>query len=309
MQHSYGLQNIHIQNAWLTIGSYDGVHLGHQQIINQITAGAHSSGAPAVVLTFYPHPMVVLRGPRESFYLTMPDDKAEILGGMGVDLVVTHPFDKEVAALEPEEFIRKLQSHLDFKHLYVGYDFALGHNRKGDVPYLTRLGEKLGYQVHTVEAFELDGAPVSSSRVRRALDTGDITEANRLLGREFSLMGTVILGDGRGKQIGVPTANLEISREQAVPGPGVYACRVTWQGRRYPAVTNIGVRPTFEDTPVPPRVETHILDFDRDLYSQQISLEFTAFLRPERKFDGIESLVAQIRADIEKGREILSQSR
>lgn len=306
MQHSYGLQDIHIQNAWLTIGSYDGVHLGHQQIINQVTAGAHASGAPAVVLTFYPHPMVVLRGPRESFYLTLPEEKAELLGGMGVDLVVTHPFNKDVAAMEPEEFIRKLQSHLGFTHLYVGYDFALGHNRKGDVPYLTRLGEQLGYRVHTIDAFELDGAPVSSSRVRRALDTGDVTEANRLLGREFRLMGTVIPGDGRGKQIGVPTANLEISLEQAVPGPGVYACRVTWEGKRYPAVTNIGVRPTFEDAPVAPRVETHVLDFEHDLYSQQIGLEFTAFLRPERKFDGIESLVAQIRVDIEKGREILS---
>ena len=306
MQHNYGLQDIHIQNAWLTIGSYDGVHLGHQQIINQVTAGAHASGAPAVVLTFYPHPMVVLRGPRESFYLTMPEEKAEILGGLGVDLVVTHPFNKDVAAMEPEEFIRKLQSHLGFTHLYVGYDFALGHNRKGDVPYLTHLGEQLGYQVHTVEAFELDGEPVSSSRVRRALDTGDVAEANRLLGREFRLMGTVIPGDGRGKQIGVPTANLEISLEQAVPGPGVYACRVTWEGKRYPAVTNIGVRPTFEDTPVAPRVETHVLDFEHELYGQQIGLEFTAFLRPERKFDGIESLVSQIRADIEKGREILS---
>ena len=305
MQHSYGLQDIHIQNAWLTICSYDGVHLGHQQIINQVTAGAFASGAPAVVLTFYPHPMVVLRGPRESFYLTLPEEKAEILGGMGVDLVVTHTFNKDVAAMEPEEFIRKLQSHLGFTHLYVGYDFALGHNRKGDVPYLTRLGEQLGYQVHTVEAFELDGAPVSSSRVRRALDTGDVAEANRLLGREFRLMGTVIPGDGRGKQIGVPTANLEISLEQAVPGPGVYACQVTWEGKRYPAVTNIGVRPTFEDAPVAPRVETHVLDFEHDLYGQQIGLEFTAFLRPERKFDGIESLVAQIRADIEKGREIL----
>jgi len=306
MQHSYGLQDIHIQNAWLTIGSYDGVHLGHQQIINQITAGAHASGAPAVVLTFYPHPMVVLRGPRKSFYLTMPEEKAEILGRMGVDLVVTHPFNKDVAAMEPEEFIRELQSHLGFTHLYVGYDFAMGHNRKGDVPYLTRLGEQIGYQVHTVEPFELDGAPVSSSRVRRALDTGDMAEANRLLGREFRLMGTVIPGDGRGKQIGVPTANLEISLEQAVPGPGVYACRVIWEGKRYPAVTNIGVRPTFEDAPVAPRVETHVLDFDHDLYGHQIGLEFIAFLRPERKFDGIESLVAQIQADIEKGREILT---
>jgi riboflavin kinase/FMN adenylyltransferase len=305
MQHSYGLKDIHIRDTWLTIGSYDGVHLGHQQIIKQITAGAHSAGAPVVVLTFFPHPKVVLRGPRDAFYLTLPEEKAEVLGEMDVDLVVTHPFDREVAAMEPEDFIRKLHDHLGFKHLWVGYDFALGKDRKGDVPALKVLGEQFGFAVDTIEAFELNGAPVSSSRVRRALEECRLDDANRLLGRDFRIHGTVIHGDGRGKTIGVPTANLEIDQSRAVPCAGVYACRVILGDQRYPAVTNIGVRPTFEDTPVAPRVETHILDFDRDLYGEEIGLEFVAFLRPERKFDGIESLVAQIHADIEKGREIL----
>jgi riboflavin kinase/FMN adenylyltransferase len=305
MQHTYGLDDVHIQGAWLTIGSYDGVHLGHQQIISDITSSAHSVGAPAVVLTFFPHPMEVLRGRRDAFYLTLPEEKAAILGEMGVDLVVTHPFTKEVAASEPEEFIRYLQDHLGFTRLWVGYDFALGRDRKGDVSRLRVLGSEFGFQVEVVDAYLQAGEPVSSSRVRLALEENDIDLANRLLGRRYRLSGAVVPGDGRGKSIGVPTANLQIDQKKAVPGPGVYACYAISQGERYPAVTNIGVRPTFEDGPVAARVETHILDFDHDLYGQEVGLEFAAFLRPERKFDGIESLVAQIQTDIETGRQIL----
>ncbi|HKJ27876.1 MAG TPA: FAD synthetase family protein, partial [Anaerolineales bacterium] len=132
MQHFYGLQDVHIKNAWLTIGSFDGVHLGHQKILKQLTAGAHAVGDPAVVLTFYPHPSVVLRGPRQSFYLTMPEEKASLLAEMGVDFVVTHPFTRQVAGTGPERFIRTLKDHLGFKQLWVGYDFALGRDRSGD---------------------------------------------------------------------------------------------------------------------------------------------------------------------------------
>lgn len=307
MQHTYGLDDVSIQNAWLTIGSYDGVHRGHQQIIADITSGAHTAGSPAVVLTFSPHPVEVLRGKRDAFYLTLPEEKANILGEMGVDLVVTHPFTKEVAASEPEDFIRYLQDHLGFTSLWVGYDFALGRDRKGDVSMLSELGDRLGFQVEVVEAYLLDGEPVSSSRVRLALEAKDIDQVNRLLGRRYRLTGSVVPGDGRGKSIGIPTANLQIDQKKAVPGPGVYACFANVRGERYSAVTNIGVRPTFEDTPVAARVETHILDFDHDLYGQEVSLEFVVFLRPEKKFDGIESLVAQIHTDIETGREILGK--
>jgi riboflavin kinase/FMN adenylyltransferase len=304
MQHSYSLNDVHTKNAWLTIGSYDGVHSGHQQIIKQITAGAHQAGAPAVVLTFYPHPAVALRGRKDAFYLTLPDEKARILGEMGVDLVVTHPFDREVAAIEPEDFIRKLKKHLGFTHLWVGYDFALGKDRAGDVAALTKLGKVYDYEVHTIPAYELDGAPVSSSRVRQALSDRDIREANRLLGREFTVRGEVIPGDGRGRTIGIPTANIETGPEQAAPGTGVYACRAFIREKVYAAVTNIGVRPTFEDSTAP-RIETHIMDFEGDLYGQEVGLSFVEFLRPEMKFESIDALVAQIKKDVKRGLEIL----
>jgi riboflavin kinase/FMN adenylyltransferase len=305
MRHSYGLQDLFIQNAWLTIGSYDGVHLGHQQIINQITAGAHQVGAPAVVLTFYPHPSVVLHGPKNSFNLTLPEEKAQLLGKMGVDEVITHPFSHEIAATEPEDFIKKLVTHLDIKHLWVGYDFAFGKDRKGNPEFLAELSEKYGFRLHVIEAFEAGGDVVHSSRIRRAIEAGEITTANYLLGHQFTIHGKVIPGDGRGSTIGIPTANLEIAQERAVPAAGVYVCLAGVAGKTYPAVTNIGMRPTFEKTPVAPRIETHILDFSGDIYGTQISLAFVDFLRPEQKFNSVDELVAQIRADIEKGREIL----
>jgi riboflavin kinase/FMN adenylyltransferase len=305
MRHSYGLQDLFIQDAWLTIGSYDGVHLGHQQIISQITAGARQAGAPAVVLTFFPHPAMVLCGPRDSFYLTLPEEKASLLGQMGVDEVITYPFNRDVSETEPETFIAMLARHLGFRHLWVGYDFALGKDRKGDVATLRTLGEQFNFEVHAIEAFQLDGEVVSSSRVRRAIGASKITAANRLLGHRFTIRGKVIPGDGRGSTIGIPTANLEIAQERAVPGPGVYVCLVEVAGKTYPAVTNIGVRPTFEDSPVAPRIETHILDFSGDIYGAEISLAFVDFLRPEQKFGGVDELVIQIRADISRGREIL----
>ncbi|MBN2044273.1 MAG: bifunctional riboflavin kinase/FAD synthetase [Anaerolineales bacterium] len=308
MRHSYGLQDLFIQNAWLTIGSYDGVHLGHQQIIHQITAGAHQAGAPAVVLTFFPHPAIVLRGPRDSFYLTLPEEKAELLGEMGVDEVITYPFSRQTSETEPEDFIRMLITHLGFSHLWVGYDFALGKDRKGDVETLISIGEKYGFVVHVIEAYQQDGEVVSSSRVRQAVEAGRIMAANRLLGNRFTIRGKVIPGDGRGSTIGIPTANLAVARERAVPGPGVYVCLATVEGETYPAVTNIGVRPTFEDAPVAPRIETHILDFSGDIYGSEISLAFVDFLRPEQKFSGVDQLVAQIRADIAQGREILTNT-
>jgi len=307
MSHSYRLQDLSIQDAWLTIGSFDGVHLGHQQIIRQLTAGAHAAGAPVVVLTFFPHPSVVLRGKENPFYLTMPEEKADILYAMGVDYVVIYPFDRQVASIEAQAFIEMLKHHLGFSQLWVGYDFALGRNREGNVPRLKQLGEEYAYRLQVVDPFKIGGEVVSSSRIRRALEQGQVNTASELLGRRYRLCGMVMEGDGRGKQIGIPTANLEIALERAVPGAGVYACQVIRKGTVYPAVTNIGVRPTFEKDPVPPRVETHILDFSQDLYGEQIELEFVAHLRDEQRFDSVEALVSQIHRDIAVGRQILSE--
>jgi riboflavin kinase/FMN adenylyltransferase len=306
MQQFYGLQDVSVQDAWLTIGSFDGVHLGHQQIVNQITAGAHAEGAPAVVLTFHPHPSVVLRGPRESFYLTTQENKAALLGELGVDILITHPFNQDVSSIPAQEFVNRLYHHLNIKQLWVGYDFALGHNREGTFPVLKGYGEALGFNVQAVDAFRIDGEIVSSSRIRRLLEAGEVNQAAGLLGRPFSLRGVVEKGDGRGRTIGIPTANLSISNEMAVPGAGVYAVRANMGGKTYQAVSNIGVRPTFETETVAPRVEAHLLDFDDDIYGLEIELFFLAHLRDEQRFPNADALVAQIHADIAHAKEIFA---
>jgi len=290
MQHIYGLQDANVSGVWLSIGSFDGVHLGHQSIINKLTAGAHAAGAPAVVLTFYPHPSVVLRGPRESFYLTTPEEKAELLGALVVDLVITHPFNQDVAQMSAEDFIGQLVKHLGVEQLWVGYDFSLGRDREGSLPKLKEIGEK----------------PEYNFRIRGLLEAGDVESATSLLGRSFSISGEVVKGEGRGRKLGIPTANLSIAKERVVPGAGVYAGFITHQGKSYQSVTNIGVRPTFEDLPVAPRAESHILDFNEDLYGEEINLSFIARLRSELRFESVEALMAQINLDIEKAREVLT---
>jgi riboflavin kinase/FMN adenylyltransferase len=309
MQHFYGLQDAKANGVCLSIGSFDGVHLGHQKIIKKLTAGAHEIGVPAAVLTFYPHPSMVLRGPRDSFYISTPEEKATLLGDLGIDLVITYPFDREVAQLSAEEFVTYLDQRLGIKQLWVGYDFSLGRDREGNLPVLQQLGLELGFSVHEVSALSLADQVVSSSRIRRLLEAGEVEQSAHLLGRAFKIRGEVVSGEERGRKLGFPTANLRIAKERVVPGPGVYASRVEHMGKTYRAVTNVGVRPTFEHEPVAPRVEAHLLDFEGDLYGQELSLSFEARLRGERRFSGVEALIAQIRADIEKAQEVLSDKR
>ncbi len=307
MQHFHELQEVEIQDAWLTIGSFDGVHLGHQQIIQRVTAGAHAMGAPAVALTFHPHPSVVLRGPRESFYLTTQEEKAALLGEFGVDVVITHPFNEQVASIKARDFINLLHNHLNIHQLLVGHDFAIGHNREGNVTALKEFGEELGFAVQTIDAFRIGGEVVSSSRIRRLLEAGKVDQAAELLGRPYALRGIVERGDGRGRSIGIPTANLFIPKEKAVPGAGVYAAHAVLGGKTFRAVSNVGVRPTFEAEAVVPRVEAHILDFDEDIYGEEIELIFLAHLRGEQRFPNAEALVAQIHMDIIQAREVFTR--
>ncbi len=306
MQHYWSLESIQLKDAWITIGSFDGVHLGHQAIIQKVVTGAHALGAPAVVLTFDPHPAVVLGKRPEPYYLTTPEERADLLGGLGIDVVITHAFNQDVAAITARSFISRLKSHLGLRHLCVGHDFALGRNREGDVTFLSKLGEEFGYQVDVVPPFKIDGKVVSSSRIRACLVEGDVEQALHLLGRPYQINGEVISGDGRGKTIGIPTANLSIWSKRALPDAGVYVCNAHVNGIVWGAVTNIGVRPTFEDQSVSQRVETHILDFDEDIYGQGVLLDFLSYIRAERRFDGVEALVEQIQRDISQARKKLS---
>lgn len=305
MEHFWLLEAVHLEKSWLTIGTFDGLHLGHQLILQKLTSGAHSEGVPAVVLTFHPHPAAVLRGRKGAFYLTTPEERATLLAEAGVDVVITHPFTPEVAKQSAKEFIRRLHNHLKMHRLCVGHDFALGHGREGTLPVLAALGTVYGYQLEISPPVELDNQVVSSSLIRNGLADGDLEKVNRLLGRPYQLSGTVVHGDGRGRRIGIPTANLLIWQERLIPRSGVYACIARVGDRTWMAVVNIGFRPTFEMKLEAPQVEAHLLDFTDDLYHQRIELSFIRHLREERRFPGIEQLVNQIHTDINLAREIL----
>jgi riboflavin kinase/FMN adenylyltransferase len=304
MGHASDLRQLQLQGCALTIGSFDGVHRGHQALIEAMREA--QPGLPLVVLTFFPHPSVVLRERRPAFYITSPEEKAALLDELGVDLVVTQPFDRNLSRVEAEDFLDLLDRHLGFRSLWAGEDFALGYQRRGNRHFLAQAGRERGFEFHLVPPFKLEGEVVSSTRVREALRSGDVARAADYLGRRFRLPGTVQRGAGRGKGLGIPTANLRIWEERAHPGNGVYACRAQVGSDVWPAVVNIGTRPTFEGSETATVVEAHLLDYaGGDLYDQELALAFFERLRGERRFPGPEALLEQIQRDIARARGIL----
>lgn len=302
MQHFYSLQGVSLQAVWLTIGVFDGVHRGHRQIIEKLTTGARTAGVPAVVLTFSPHPAVVLGGPQKDFCLTTPEERAALLAEVGVDVVITYPFSRVAAAIPARDFMMTLLDKLGVQHLLIGHDFSMGRNREGDAAYLSQLGEELGFGFEQISAVLNGDEVISSTHIRELLRAGELERANELLGSVYQITGEVVKGDGRGSRIGIPTANIIVPHDMLVPANGVYACRVWVDGKSYSAATNIGVRPTFYESDAPRTIEAHLLDFSGDVYGKDLRVEFLVRLRAEQKFDGIESLVAQIHADIESTR-------
>ena len=307
MQHQYGLDSLQLKNTWLTIGSFDGVHRGHQEIVRRLSTEAHAVGAQAVVLTFHPHPKKVLGIKKDFYYLTSPDERAVLLGEFGADLVVTYPFDLQVAGTSARDFVREIHAGLGFTHLLVGPDFALGRKREGDIPTLRRLGGELGFEVETFGPIKVDDLQVSSSQIRALLDAGDVEEVNFLLKRPYTVSGPVVPGDGRGRTIGIPTANLKVWEEKQLPKSGVYVCRALLDGQAWGAVTNIGVRPTFDHRTMAIQVEAHLLDYYDDLYGRELNLQFIHRLRDEQRFSGPQALVTQIHLDIERARLMLAE--
>lgn len=306
MQHYRSLADVSIQNAWLTIGVFDGIHRGHQAILRQLAAGAHANSAPAVLLTFDPHPAVVLAG-RELKLLTTPDERAELAAALGLDAVVTYPFDRAVSEMSARDFMARLKDHLGLNHLLVGYDFALGKNREGNAQRLAELGRELNYSVAVVDALSDESGVISSTEIRKLVSVGSVDAAANLLGREYALSGPVVHGDGRGRRINIPTANIHYPDSKLLPANGIYACRARIGADLWAAATNIGFNPTFTPDKRTVNVEAHILDFDRDLYGQELKLEFIARLRDEMKFDSVDALLKQIHADIAQTRKILSR--
>ncbi|UCG25656.1 MAG: riboflavin biosynthesis protein RibF [Chloroflexota bacterium] len=284
--------------TYLAIGIFDGVHRGHKQLLRGMVAEAQQNGVRPAVLTFYPHPSEVIRGRHGPFYLCTLDERVNLLSELGLELVITLPFDEELRRTSAADFVDGLCRYLNLDQLWGGH-FSLGYNREGDLPYLRKMGDQRGFSVRPYEGMvQWDGHEVSSSRVRRALAGGDMVQVSGCLGRDYKVTGVVVPGDGRGRQLGVPTANLEVWQKLLLPANGVYAAYAWLDDRRHKAAINIGYRPTVNGHSL--SVEAHLLDYEGDLYGRDLELEIVARIRDERKFPDLQALVTQIKADIDQ---------
>jgi riboflavin kinase/FMN adenylyltransferase len=279
----------------LTIGSFDGMHRGHRALIEAMQEAAHADGAACGLLTFHPHPRAVLFPDRPVASINSLAERLKLYALAGLDFTIVHPFTRRTAQTEPEDFMDMLKEHLALTSLWIGPDFALGKDRRGDVAFLRAYGEKIGVAVHTTPEFHWEGVPVRSSRIRNAIARGNIEWAGVWLSRYFTISGVIVYGDQRGRTLGFPTANISISQNRVHPANGVYAAWAEVEGRRFPAVVNIGVRPTVDGGHR--TIEAHIIDFDEDIYGRCLALSFVARLRDEMKFSGLDALKAQIARD------------
>jgi riboflavin kinase/FMN adenylyltransferase len=303
MQHFRTLDDVSLPRAWLTVGVFDGVHRGHQEIIRLLTDGAHQAGEPAVVLTFSPHPASVLTG-QEMKCLTTDDERAALLGQLGVDVVITEPFTRALSAVSAHEFMLRLKHRLGLERLLIGYDFALGKGREGNATRLAQIGEELGYTLQVVPGVGDETGVFSSTAIRKLVSSGDVDAAAGLLGRPHRLAGPVIHGDHRGRKMGFPTANIDYPRQKVLPSNGIYACWAQLGQERFAAAINVGIRPTVSDTQTVPNVEAYLLDFDRIIYGELLQLDFVTRLRDELKFPSLDALIEQMHRDVEMTREI-----
>lgn len=293
------------QQSCITIGNFDGVHRGHQFIINELVHQGFMGEMPVIVITFSPNPSEFFSHSEQPYYLTTPAEKTALLRAMGVDEVITFRFDQDFANLMPEPFVAALKEKLGLKTLLVGYDFAMGKNRQGTIPVLRELGEKYDFKLEALSPVELAEDKISSTRIRQALGAGDMRLAADMLGRPYVVSGPVTHGSDRGSRIGLPTANIDHWARKLLPAIGVYATRPVLHGKTYYGITNVGLRPTFEKQERP-SVETHILDFGGNIYGEQLELQFVEKIRDEQKFSGVEAFLAQIERDKATARRIFS---
>jgi riboflavin kinase/FMN adenylyltransferase len=285
----------------LSIGVFDGVHLGHQALVRRLLDEAAARSLGSGIITFHPHPVRVVRPDIPFTYLDSLEQRVELLRGLGVGFVSVLQFTSELQQVSAADFTRILVEEVGMRLLVVGEDFTLGRGREGNTARLAEIGRDQGFEVIALPLLQDDAERVSSTRVRNALAEGEMEEVTRLLGRPFSLRGPVLRGDERGRQIGFPTLNIGVSADRSIPPDGVYVTCAYIGDATYHAATNIGTQPTFDGAQR--RVETHLLDFEGDLYGQVARIELLQRLRDERKFSGVEELVAQIRRDVDATRE------
>ncbi|NIR47544.1 bifunctional riboflavin kinase/FAD synthetase [candidate division KSB1 bacterium] len=295
------------QNSVITVGTFDGVHLGHQHIIDELKTRARFLGAQTTLVTFDTHPQIVLSSPDKPALkiLTTIEEKLAILEKLDIDRVVVIKFSKEFANTNPHEFIKNiLFEQVGFTEIVVGYDHAFGKNREGDIETLVNWSNELGFSVNELSPFMLSETRVSSSKIRETIQTGNIKQAEQLLGRNYPLSGKVVKGDGRGKDLNFPTANIEPkSKHKLVPPDGVYAVYVRLGSRKFKGMMNIGHRPTFSATQH--ALEVHIFDFNDEIYGEDLTIEFEDRIREEIKFSRPNELIKQLRKDKEHSLQIL----
>ena len=299
------LDGLILKDSWLAIGSFDGVHLGHRDLLRRLIEGARAEKCQSVVMTLFPHPSRVVRGLTTPIYLSTFRERVAFLENLGVDHIIHLPFNQKIASQSAATFMNRIVYQLGVKHLVVGQNFTLGHNRKGNVDELSRLGRALGFKLTVIPPLTLDGIVISSSQIRAWLGEGDVDMATRALGRPYQICGQVVHGDERGGRIGIPTCNLAAWQEQKLPAGGVYACWAEIDNQRLRAVTNIGLRPTFQSEHPHVTVEAHLLDFSGDLYDRELCLGFAQRIRGEMRFETVDALVKQIRMDITLARRLL----
>lgn len=287
-----------VPNAVVTIGTFDGVHRGHQEILRNMVNRAKEIGGESVVVTFYPHPRQVLSNDSGIRFISTQEEKIAHLEALGIDNLIIIKFTKEFAAIPSEDFIKDyLVKNIQPAVLIIGYDHHFGKGRTGDFEMLYELGSQYHFKVEKIQEQDVDNVAVSSTKIRHYLENGDIKHANMLLGYEYSYIGKVVHGQQVGHKMGYPTANIEVAEEfQLIEKQGVYATFAEIGGRSYPAMTYIGKRPTMEDNR-PQSIETHIISFDGTLYDKEIKIRFVDFVRDDKKFDNFEALKRQIGID------------
>lgn len=303
------LEDIDIhKNSCITIGNFDGVHKGHQHILNQVIQHSQKNNLQSIAVTFHPHPQRLLTGQKKPPFITLLQQKLELLEETGISAVFCIPFTWQMASLPPEEFVKiYLVDALRIRHLIVGYDYAFGKNRSGNFQTLQELGKKYNYSVSQSEALNLHGATISSTRIRKMIENGQVFEARHLLGRFYRVEGRVVHGQNRGgRLLGYPTANLCLT-DELFPLPGVYAVFAEYENAVMPAVANIGFNPTFNNNIL--TIEVHIMNFSEDLYDKQLRVHFVQNLRTEKKFNSLDELKAQINTDTELATEILTKNK
>jgi len=291
-------------SIFLAIGVFDGVHLGHQAVISTSTSHARSADGTPVVITFDPHPLKVLRPRNAPHLLTATQHKIALIRDLGVEHLLVINFDKKFAATPPENFIQQLVTHSrPLREICVGHEWSFGKDRRGNLDLLKKLGAQFDFDVVGIPPVKVNGAVVSSTAIRQAVEKGDFAKAAAMLGRDYTIWGTVKAGDKLGKKLGYPTANLSAHSEQFPPN-GVYLVEARIQEVLFHGVVNLGYRPTISSGKSERVLEIYLLDFDRDIYGQNVEVRFVRYLRPERKFDSLEALVGQIELDVRQAREL-----